>query len=906
MEITEKLKEKVHKAVAEQKFVGLVQYSENEYQELLAYTSKHSRAFAFGYGSYLYGDDEIIFATLVEIAKRWKSNDDSDKGFWLYIFKVVLDSGDNPKLWRAYTDLINDLEYRNKIVVANTAKKYYATIMMHAFAPYKSMIALFDFVYNIYKKDLNFDYTDVDREICDIATEGFCNVAKSLGGKNVDVSIGSGAYGIKIGLRCLALGNGTRKYFVSLLDRVLDSVDRLYHGDNLSSDDYLIQLIKDWWEAKAEKDLTATHVKHIAATTKQNITIKFIHKESNVYLCIPPIRFAVGEDPNLWLSIYVENRTEPVITKEIFTQRGEITVTSVQQEIELNNLLHKANEFHLRIEITENGKELFNKTIDRDFLLFDNEKELTNSVLKVGNYFVYSLSVDDLQTPISISTIAKNLYNIYPTERETLGGRQKQVVFTNVSDWGIVSNKIQLIGESGICKWEYKDKICKVFGNWVNLLVPNSMSINGLELRIDGKCTLLSNLAFTPEDEYTLFDITDLIPQRVPCELVVYYHLKEKEVIHDYIVSIQKLHIGFSKPIYYGNDERQVRVSLGGHFRDLEWSLGDETVSCHLCNGRLNITIPQFKWRIDVGDWHYGPVDDVVWYKDYFNSGSILEVQSPIDVNTIRLYCVGDGAIQEIPQNSSSRFEIGKYIFANEGRKVLAFFFKSIESADRKEICETTTEERFTTDPLIVTNGNLQFIGEKYYIGLKKSWFNICLKRIGRDEINVKSTELNDGIIEDIDEGIYWAKVSALSGGLFGGVEKLLWEDEIVLGDREKLKLSNIVLKINPIRGIGNGDFWKVSTNGYYISNLVRMDAPDTYSAKLYYRDARGERSDVSGFSDCCVEIISPIALQVLVKGDTEKYTERLKCDNSGNLYGPQSQQQFSVTNYHFIEVKNV
>lgn len=816
----------------------------------------------------------------------------------------MIGGGDNPKLYNAYTSLIYGLGYHNKVILADTAKMYYATIMLHAFAPYKSMSAFFDFVYNIFKKDLDFDYTDADYEVCDMATEGFCAVAQSLGGKNVDVSIGSGVYGIKIGLRCMALGKDTRGEFIDLLDKVLCYINLLYHGNDLAVNDYLGYLVKEWWEKKTEKDLPSDS-KRVSATTKQNITPKFVRKGEKVYLCIPPIRFASGEDPKLWLSIYVDDSDKPIVSKEIFTRYGEITVTSVQQDIELNCLLQEASEINFRVEITENGKDIFNKTIVKDFLIFDNEKELSNRILKAGNYFVYALTIDGLQVPTAISTIAKNLYNIYPTEGEILSSEQRQVVFT--SQPISISSKIRLMGESGICRWEYKDRFCKVFGNRVCLFVPQSMSINGLELRIDGNCTLLSTLLPITEDEYFIFDITDLVPQRVPCELIVYSYLKEKELIHNDIIAIQKLHIGFLKSIFYGNDDRQVRVSVGPHYKDLSWEIGEDTVACTLCKGRLDITIPQFKWRIDLGEWHYEPITDIAWYKDYFNSGSMIEVQSPMDISSTKLYCVGDGPLQEILPNAGSKYEIGKYIFANEGRKILAFFFKSAESNDRKEICETTTVEHFVEDPpFVVDNGKLRFVGDKSYVGSKKSSFNISLKRIGKDEIKIKSKELPDGVMADVDEGIYWVKVIVPSGGLFGSGEKVLWEGEVVFGDKEKLKLSNLVLKINPICGIGTGDFWKTNKSGYYISRLVRKEVSDTYSAKLYYKNARGEQSDICGFLECCVVIISPIALQVLVKDTDGNYTDRLKCDSNGNLYSPQSQQKFFATNYHFIEVKDV
>ena len=907
MELSEALNKKVHRAIDEQKFVGIVSYSEAEYQELLAYTSECSRSFASGNEWYLKGDDAIHFVTLVEIAKRWKSDDiDVDEnGFWPFVYSNVgINWMDEQKIYKAYTELIAALSDK-KILVAETKKRYYATIMMHAFAPYKSMSAFFDFVYNVFKKDLDFVYTEADNEICDMITEAFCTVAQSLGGKNIDISIGSGIYGIKIGLRCMALGRETRVYFTEFLNKILITINSLYHGNDISDDDYLAYLIKEWWEKKAEKDLSSD-VKSVSGTTKQNITLNFVRRDAEVCLYIPPIRFASRDNPRLWLSIYKDNSVKPIESREIFTKKGEITITSSPQYIKLNDLLQGAFGINLRVEITDRGEEIFNKIIKRDFIIFDDEKELSNRILKVGNYFVYTLSADGLQVPISISTIAKNLYNIYPVEGEILGSEHRQVIFTNRSEL-ISSSKIQLIGESEICRWEYKNRCCKVFGNRVNLFVPLGLSINGLELRIDGIRTLLSDLISISEESYYIYDITDRITPSVPCELVVYSNIKEKELIHDDIVVIQKLHIKFSKPFFYGDEDRRAIVSVGLDHMDLFWGKGEDIVSCTLCKGSLHINIPQFKWRIDVGEWHYDPIPDIVWYKDCFNNGSMIEVSAPVDINKIKLYCIRGGAVQEIQCNASSKYEIGKYIFANEGCRMLTFFFKFMETGDITEVCKAATAEYFTQEPpFIIDNGGLRFIGDRFYIGVKPSHFNIDIKRIGMDEINIRSTELNNGIISDVEEGIYWIKVGIPSRSLFRSGEKILWEGEFVFGDKDKLKLNNLILKINPICGIGTGDFWKRCTSGYYVSELVKEDVPDTYSAKIYYKNATGDQSDISGYSQCCIVVISAIALRVLVKDVDGNYTDRLKCDSNGKLYSPKSDQKFYATNYHFIEVKNV
>ena len=905
MDLSETLKEKVHRAIAEQNLIGIVSYSDDEFNELLAYTKQYSRPFARGIGSYLSGDDEIHFATLVELAKRWKSDDDSDKGFWQYILGTVLDGGDSLKLYGAYTELIRDLAYHEKILIADTKDKYYATILMHAFAPYKSISAFFDFVYNIYKKDLDFVYTD--NEICNIATSGFCAVAQSLGGANVGVTIGSGVYGIKIGLRSMALGSKTRHCFTELIDKVLTTIDSLRHRSTLSNDDYVISLVKEWWAKKQEPDPVLDTPKYsVQSVPKQNISVKFLRREENTYLCVPPIRFARGEYPELWLSVYICNQSSPIVSKEIFTRIGEMTVTSVQQDIKLNDLLRDVSDINIRVEITENGETIFDKAIEKDFILFDNEKELTNKILKVGNYFVYSLSIDSLQTPTVISTVAANLYNIYPTDGEVLGSDNRQVFFTNELDLKIVTNKVQLVGESGICKWTYEKRECQVFGNRINLLLSLNMSVNALELRVNGRCALLSDFEPIINEGYFIFDITTLFSQHILSEFIVYSHLTEKELIHSDIVLIKKIHIGFSKQIYFGDSDKSVRVSVGQQYKDLTWETGQETVSCKLAKGRLFITVPQIKWRIDMGEWHYGPFSDIVWYKNYFSNGSVLEVQSPIEIDKTKLYCVADGKLQEIARNASLKYEIGKHIFANENCKNLLFFLKFDGIGEQKEICSVTTVERFLQEPpFAINNGKLLFTGDKCFIGGKKLYFNICLKSIGKEEIIKKSTELMNGILDDVDEGIYWIKVSSPSTGLFASGEKILWEGEFVFGDREKLKLNNLVLKINPICG-GGGDSWTKISTGYYVTNLVRGQDGDTYSARLHYKNTNGDTTDVCGYSECRIVILSSIALQVCVKDAAGEYNTKLKCDTKGNLYSPQSSQIYTATNYHFLEVKNV
>lgn len=906
MQLTKALYDKVHDAVNNQRLIGNMQYSDEEFKELLAYTSEHSQTFVCGASSYLRGENEIHFATLVEIAKRWKSDGDSDSGFWLYVFGAILDSGFNQKLYQAYIELIISLNRTKKILIADTAKKYYATLMMHALSPFNSISAFLDLAFNIYKRDLDYNYTNSDRWICETATDGFCSVAQKLGNSNVDISIGSSSYGIKVGLRSLALGHSTRTDFVNLLDKAFCGINNLRHDIALSEEDYFTYLLRLWWSKKSEKEVESKSSNDEHETPEQQFFVKFIRKDSKVYLRIPPRRRNFCESINLWVSIYVGEEQKPVESREVFTRTGVFTVISDPYEIELNDLLGNAEKIQLRVEILENGKVALNKTVDEDFLLFGNENEITAKVLKADNYFVYSLSIDNLQTPKEIYTVVKNLYNIYPNIGETLSGTTKQVVFMDKSAMQSNDSKIQIVGEVQNCAWTYHDTQCKVFCNPIKLFVPSHMSVNGLDLRINGDTTILSTLNYDIEEGYLIYDITNLIPKHTPCEFVVFSYSNEKELVREDIVSIQGLHIQFSKSVYYGNDERQVRLCYRNEFRDLTWEQYDNEVHCAVCNGRLSVQIPRLKWKIDENEWHYGPIENKIWYKDYFHNGSVLYVDAPTSFDNIKLFCVGDGKEEEIPYNSLiKRFEIGRFIFSNEGRRDCLFLLKFSVGEVSREICDVVTAEGFTQlPPLIVDNGILHFIGDKYFVGEKRSYFDICLKSIGRDNKNYKSSDLTDGIIPNVEEGIYWVEVSATSGGLFDSRKKVYWKDEFVFGDKEKLKLSNLVLKINPIYGMTKSDSWKWFQSGYYISHLVRDDNDKKYSAELYYLDPSGKKSYVDGVDKCNVIIDSAKALSIFVD-DVSGNSIQLKIGSNGDIKGPQSPTGFSIFRYNY-EVKNV
>ncbi len=900
--ISETLKIKVFKAYDEMDFVGNMVYTEEEYKQLLDYTSSYSKSYICGIGTYLNGDDKIHFATLVEIAKRWKfdtDDNDDESRFWVYVFKTIIGKSDNTqKLYKAYIEVINGLS--SKIEIVKEGNRYYATLMMHAFAPYKSMSAFFDLAYNVYKRELSYNYAETDNYICAMITDAFCAVVNNNTDEKKNISLGSSSYGIKIGLRRMALGENTKINFIDLLNKVLLYINKLAHYTVFEVKDYISTLVKKWWDKKIEKDMESyTYDKTETPTTKFNIKVKFVQNSDGIYLRISPILLT---EPDLVIEIYL-NGKDKRISENIFTVSGEIYYKSVQWDFPLDELLRGNTEIDLTVILKEHGEQIFEKRFIKNFILFDGKNELQKNILQCGNYFLYTLKPDYLCTPRSIGCICANLYSIYPTDGEILSDGKRQLIFID-NVLSVQNAETDIIGKINNCAWEFEQKVYAVFSDKVILITKSDMSINGVEFCINDRRGLLSDLSGIIEDEYLTFDISEFIPKGVPCELSVYSRINNKSLANEKIIRIPGLKLQFSERIYYGNGNYKLKVSVGEKYKTFTWNLGDDKIVCSICHGKLNITIPQIKWKLDDEEWNYGSDESIIWYENRFDSGSLLDIVTE-GKDEIKLYCNVEGHVEPIKRNLlSNKFEIGRFIYSNKGKRELLFFFKLNNENFIRKLFIVATKEYFTQIPPFVTdNETLRFVGDKYYIG-KQTEFNICLKRVGQNDITVKTCDLVDGMIRNVKQGIYWIKVFVKTNGSFISSEKIIWEGECVFGDRDKIRLADMVLKINPIKGVGDGDFWKSRIKGYYLTDFKRSGKEDEYFAKLHFKNAAGEKSLIDDVEDCRIEIISDEALQITVKNNDGGYV-KLKCNENLEIKDPKS-NAWETTNYKYIEVTNV
>lgn len=846
--------QKIENVFAKHKLIGNKDFSEDEYAFMVDYVSELTDP--FDKDSY-----KLIFTTLVEIAKRWKDADiveesDENLGFWSFIFKTLTGKEEfNQKLYSAFTNVISEMDTLNNIPIVKTGKKYYATLMMHSFTPKNSIFSFFELCYNVFKKDLDFGFTNDDEWICEkVASE----MRTVLGGgyyEDKKVSIGSSAYSIKIGLRSFALDNNLSEDFIEFIKDTFYQINKLFNREKISEENRLRRYIVEWWENKKQTEKAfndQNQKKRISTVSKRNIGAKYIRNNDKVFLCIPSIRL---DDSNniMSLSVYVNGKLS--YSEEMRTKRGELVIATKSIELELNELLKYSNEINLRVEIQENGIIIFDSekekttSLYREFILFEDEKEVESQFNIPTNYFVYSKNIDGLKnTPQDLTTYGTNIYNIYPTVGESLTGKTRQVFFVDKAKVAKSSNTVCLVGDLHDIEWVLDEFHCFVYKDSVKLIVPENSNLKALELKIDNKPYKLDALDYVQlENNAYMFGLLKLglLKPNEPTEISLYSYEKEERVLTEMLIVLPTLQIKFSKSIFYGNSERKITVCNDEINDDFSWNNQDKEIKCPLKDGILLIKIPYLKWQIGKNGWSNEPINRKLWYKDFIQNGDLLEINNPLENEVIKVFYEIESHIVEIPINQSGKFEIGRVIYANQGKKDITVYCTN--ETTKYNLFTISTKEHFIENPLRYNNGTVIWDVENTFVGDKDNDFFIIAKANGKDKKSIRkkvgSTNIEFGNFEeDIYEII--VKIKDKNPLFYEEKYNTIFEGKLIVGKKEQFRFKNKRIKLLRANCFNNKPFeWIRFTPRYFIEDLqyVEEEGSVFYKGNLCVMDQNGE-----------------------------------------------------------------
>lgn len=858
----DELLQKIDSVFNEHKLLGNYDFSEDEYSELLETVGLLCNSL-INYGNVF--DDKhykLIFTTLVEISKRWKDSgneDDTEENsrFWDYIFKHLINEDYvNQKLYFAFTDVISQLGEKKQIPIVLTGKKYYSTLMMHSFAPKDSIFSFYDLCYNIFKKDLNFGFTNEDEWLCEKIASQIRTVLSGGYREDKKVSIGSSAYSIKIGFRSFSVNEDLSADFVQFIKDTFYQINKLFNREFIDAKTRLERYIVEWWKNKKESEKVSDDTmlkRRVPTVSKDNITAKYIREEKSVLLYIPSIRL---DDWNSIVSLEVFVNAEQIYSQEIRTKRGEFVVATKQIELELNDLLRHFDTINLRVEIKENHTVIFDSektkatSLNREFILFEGEKEVLSQINKPTNYFVYSKDIDGLRRkPEELTTYGPNLYNIYPKAGERLLGEIKQVFFVDKTKTASIGKAACLIGGELNVEWFFNDISCVVYSSGVKLLVPEDTNLKALELRINSKAHKLNELIFERIEsgcyQFGLIAI-GLILENHPTEINLYSYEKESIILSETIIVLPNLEIQFNHQFYYGDLERKLIIKNGDKSLELTWSNQDSEIRCPINDGILLIKIPYLRWRINDKEWHNDHISKKLWYKDVLENGDILEIDNPKESDDIKIYGKTNGKSFEIIKNKNENFEIGRGIYANESLTEITVCM--VLGKYNFEIFTVSTKEHFITNPLSYIDGKVFWNVEDSFVGEKSNEFLLIIESRDNDfrsKINLKNCE-----IKNLHDDICKIQVRIQNKNIFSNTEsyQLIYKGELLIGTPEKLRFKYKNITLLSANCFESKKYeWIPFIPKYFIDKLkfVQEDENNYYTGQLCVIDNNGERREI-------------------------------------------------------------
>lgn len=598
----EELKKKIAEAM-NCEFVGNCRFDDEELSKMYSYSEKRLREFEYGYINKISTlDYEILFVAMVNSVKTWTSDEDT---FWNRIAKKL--SGTeicSQKLYHALTEIIDRLGERNKIIYLNgTQKRYYSTILAHAFAPLQSTESFFELCWQIYCEDMaqNFDETDSIFQI--VSNELSKRFAKSKGDE--DFQLGSKIYNFRAGIKRIAVEQCD--LLTEYIRNTINAIDKLFSSEPIEKTTYYYSLLLNWWRnketnfgiEKAKASLSTQIVSDYSA-----IKPRYINENGTVYLTVPAFRLLNNIYECPWIEIYTNDSL--VYSEEMLTRGSGLSMSTKAYQIELSKILSDTSCFDIRLVITHGGTTIFDsrKSLERIFMLFNGEKEIFAQQCLPGNYQLYCRDLDFLlQYPTNIKKVNSSLFLVNTISGDVIQSKKRTVLFAsekqNRDIWIYADKKNEV-------KFRQDDEEYDVLDGELKIAAFDSADLSDYGVKYEDTSWKLQDFSKEIRDDIVYYNISELLNAGEPQKLIVFKFSTGKIICNVNVVKFNNINVTFDKAYYYG-DAVTGTVSFSTQLfnHSTSFDIKQNEVELPIADGEIILSIPKIQWRIDDGDWNY-------------------------------------------------------------------------------------------------------------------------------------------------------------------------------------------------------------------------------------------------------------------------------------------------------------
>lgn len=850
-------------------FVGNYVFSDEELARVYDFTGCLLRNYDGGWGNTIsQGYDQLVFVAMVNAVKTWRSDEDT---FWYCIYKKLIGSYGSQKINTYLTGVIDRLGRHGKIMyLSGCTKRYYATILAHAFAPLNSTESFLELCWNLYSEDMNFTYTKNDDTFALVAEElkrTFSN-EKSL---EDDLKLGSGVYSLRAGIKRMAID--APEEMIRYIENTITLLDRVFGGEILDNDRYYNTLVRDWWTEK-EKSFGVAKPKRKAyeraITDYSTIRPKYSYNGKQAILTIPSIRLKNNFYDMPLLNIY--RKGELVDQQEMRTFGSGLTMATKEMYLYADNLVFEDGVIDCTLEIVHCGDVIYNSktSLFREYILFRDHREILQEECLPGNYILFAPKLEEFSAhPESIKKVSgePNLYILQAQEGELLQNSNRTVFFVVEKQ----KRSIRISADrKNNAKFIHDGEEYIVIDGELRVVVKSEIDISKYGVRYESTDFRLGAFTCAESEGYKTFFITELLNVCEPQKINIFSYADNKIEASYNVVKFNSISITYDKKLYFDEENLgTVRFHTEKYDKSVSFDINQGEIVIPFDDGDIVLSPPVLRWKFGDGDFSMQYGEDL-WYKNYSNSAELV-----IDLPTEMGYQVFLNNNTVLSESASfNSFKLGETVWSmlQDSRDEIIVFVK-VEDIGVVPILTVCLKEKLKFSPFVISGKEMLWDVSKSFVGDSTPKFRLSFCE--NDTVK-HSFDINEIIDEnyksryfslaELEIGIYDVIVDLMKR--VGFIEKpiRLFEQQVMLGDINKIRFKGKCLRFEKVMLTGKSSYEEIKP--FYVDHLWyigEFDGCHYYTGSAYIINRNGWKTYLNTMLNSRGEFdkINPIRIEL-------------------------------------------
>lgn len=859
---------KISEAIKET-FVGNYVFSEDELAGVYDFVGGLLRNYDTARGSSISSEyDAIIFIAMVNAVKSWKSDEDT---FWDCIYKKLMGTQGSQKVYLYFTGVIDRLGNSGKILyLSGCTKRYYATVLAHAFAPLNSTESFLELCWNLYSEDMNFTYTKND-DTFNLVAEEFKKIFSNEKSLEDDLKLGSGVYSLRAGIKRMAID--APEEMVRYIENTIALLDRVFGGEVLDNDRYYNILVRDWWTEK-EKSFGVAKPKRKAyeraITDYATIRPKYSYTGKQAILTIPSIRLKNNFYDMPLLNIY--RKGELVDQQKMRIFGSGLTMATKEMYLYADNLMSKDGVIDCTLEIVHCGDVIYNSkaSLFRDYILFRDHREILQEECLPGNYILFAPKLEEFSAhPESIKKVSgePNLYILQAQEGELLQNSNRTVFFVVEKQ----KRSIRISADrKNNAKFIHDGEEYIVIDGELRVVVKSEIDISKYGVRYESTDFRLGAFTCAESEGYKTFFITELLNVCEPQKINIFSYADNKIEASYNVVKFNSISITYDKKLYFDEENLgTVRFHTEKYDKSVSFDINQGEIVIPFDDGDIVLSPPVLRWKFGDGDFSMQYGEDL-WYKNYSNSAELV-----IDLPTEMGYQVFLNNNTVLAESASfNSFKLGETAWSmlqDTRNEIIAFV--NVEDVGVIPILTVCLKEKLKFSPFVISGKEMLWDVSKSFVGESTPKFRISFYENDTVKHSFDISEIIDEnyksryfSLAELEIGIYDVTVDLIKR--VGFIEKpiRLFEQQVAFGDINKIRFKGKCLRFEKVMLTGKASHEEIKP--FYVDHLWyigEFDGCHYYTGNAYIINRDGWKTYLNTMpnSEGTTDDINPIRIEL-------------------------------------------